>query len=103
VSPLTESTFLILLALAPGALHGYAIMKEVAALSNGRVKLSTGTLYTALHRLLEDGWIEPVEAEDAPRGRRAYRLTSTGRTAVREETERLSALALIARRRLGES
>lgn len=101
--PLTEPTFLILLSLAPDEKHGYAIMQDVAEISGGRVKLSTGTLYTALKRLLEDGWIEPVEGADAPRGRKAYRLTPTGRKMVQAETERLAALAGLARRRLGEA
>lgn len=101
--PLTEATFLILLSLTPNARHGYAIMQDVLTLSGGRVKLSTGTLYTALKRLLDDGWIEPVETDDAPRGRKAYRLTATGRSILNAETERLTALADAARRRLGES
>jgi DNA-binding PadR family transcriptional regulator len=56
--PLTEVTFFILVSLAPAARHGYAIMKDVRSLSNARVRLSTGTLYGALKRLLEQGWIE---------------------------------------------
>lgn len=101
--PLTEATFLILLSLMPDARHGYAIMQDVLALSDGRVKLSTGTLYTALKRLLDDGWIEPVELEDASRGRKAYRLTAKGQTILSAETERLAALADIARRRMGQT
>jgi DNA-binding PadR family transcriptional regulator len=101
VSPLTEPTFFILLTLVPGARHGYAIMQEVAELSDRRVVLSTGTLYTALKRLLDDGWIEQIEEVDAPRGRKTYRLTAGGRTAVHEETTRLSALSTLAQRRLG--
>ena len=61
--PLSESTFLILLSLAPGPKHGYAIMKEVAALSGNRVQLSTGTLYGALGRLLSQGLIEQAPDE----------------------------------------
>jgi DNA-binding PadR family transcriptional regulator len=97
---LSEPTFLILLSLAAQPKHGYAIMQDVAQLSGGRVNLSTGTLYTALKRLLDDGWIEPTDAEAGPRGRRAYRLTAIGRTALHAETERLNALAAIARQRL---
>jgi DNA-binding PadR family transcriptional regulator len=98
---LTEPTFLILLSLAPEARHGYAIMQDVTDLSAGRVTLRTGTLYTALRRLLDDGWIEPVEEADAPRGRKAYRLTPTGRAILQAETERMTALTQVARRRMG--
>jgi DNA-binding PadR family transcriptional regulator len=103
MSPLTEQTFFILLSLVPGARHGYAIMKDVADLSEGRVNLSTGTLYTALKRLLDDGWIEPVIEEDAARGRKSYRLTALGRTRIQEESNRLSAMSALARRRLGDA
>jgi DNA-binding PadR family transcriptional regulator len=77
-------------------------MQEVAALSEGRVKLSTGTLYTALKRLLDDGWIEEIEEPNAPRGRRAYRLTPAGRAIVHQETNRLSVMVNLARRQLGD-
>ena len=69
--PLTESVLLILLSLAGQPRHGYAILKDVEFLSNGRVMLSTGTLYGAIQRLLANGWIERVEEEDAHAGRRA--------------------------------
>ena len=59
--PMTETTYFILLSLAPGPSHGYAIMKDVQQLSQARVVLSTGTLYGALKRLLELGWIERVD------------------------------------------
>ncbi len=101
--PLTEVTFFILLSLTPDARHGYAIMQDVMELSNQRVKLSTGTLYTALKRLLDDGWIEQVEDAPNSRGKKTYRLTSTGRTILREETERLATLALLAQRRMANS
>ncbi|QPC82981.1 helix-turn-helix transcriptional regulator [Phototrophicus methaneseepsis] len=100
---LTEPTFYILAALAPQANHGYAIMQEVEALSNGRVTLSTGTLYTALKRLLEAGWIEDVTPENTPRGRKDYRLTPTGRAVLEAEMQRLSELAALARRKLKEN
>ncbi len=57
LSPLSETTLYILVSLAHGPLHGYAIAKEVRALSKNRVILSVSTLYTTLKRLLEDGWI----------------------------------------------
>ena len=97
--PLTESTFLIMLSLAPAARHGYAIMKEVAALSEDRVQLSTGTLYGALKRLLESGWIERVDEPDEGqngRDRKAYRLTRLGRSILEAETARIRRLATAA-------
>jgi DNA-binding PadR family transcriptional regulator len=102
--PLTEATFLILLSLVPGPSHGYAIMKDVQALSDGRVNLSTGTLYGALKRLLELGWIARVEASEPPGGRitHVYTLTDTGRRFFQAEASRLLALADVARRRLAE-
>lgn len=94
--PLTEPTFLILLSLAPAAKHGYAIMKEVADLSDGRVQLSTGTLYGALKRLLESGWIERVDEpvdEQNGRDRKSYRLTRHGRSILEAEAARMRRLA----------
>ena len=92
--PLTEPTLYILLSLAPGPKHGYAIMKEVQILSRQRVMLSTGTLYGALKRLLEQGWIErPAETIKPPsRGSQAYQLTSLGSQILTSEIERLQAL-----------
>jgi DNA-binding PadR family transcriptional regulator len=104
--PLTESTFLILLSLAPGPQHGYAMLKDVETLSGGRLHLSTGTLYGALQRLLEQGWIEPVESpenEDTGRPRKAYRLTGLGRRIAAAETARLKDLASTAQRRMARS
>jgi DNA-binding PadR family transcriptional regulator len=93
--PLTEATYFILLSLAPGARHGYAIMKNVSLLSHGRVTLSTGTLYSALKRLLEQGWIE--RAADPSNGasgreRKAYHLTGLGRRILEAEIQRLEGL-----------
>jgi DNA-binding PadR family transcriptional regulator len=93
--PLTESTFLILLSLAPGPKHGYAILKDVETLSHGRVVLSTGTLYGALKRLLDQVWIRRVQepSEKLPdRNRKAYALTQTGRRVLKAEVERLQRL-----------
>lgn len=94
--PLTESTFFIILSLAGGPRHGYAILKEVEALSDGRVALATGTLYGALKRMLEEGWIERVEEPDPGedgRERKTYRLTRLGRRILDAETARLRRLA----------
>jgi DNA-binding PadR family transcriptional regulator len=101
-TPLNEPTFFILAALAPAPSHGYAILQDVEQLSAGRLTLSTGTLYTALKRLLDSGWIEDVTPPNTPRGRRDYRLTPTGRAVLRAEMERLTELAAIAQRRLQE-
>lgn len=98
--PLSEATFFIMLSLAPAPKHGYAIMKEVEALSEGRLLLSTGTLYGALKRLLEQGWIERVEdpqPDDTDRQRKAYRLTELGRRILEAETDRLRSLLQVAR------
>ena len=91
--PLSEATFLILLSLAAQPRHGYAIMKEVTALSDGRVQLSTGTLYGAPKRLLDQGWIERFdETVINGRERKAYRLTDLGRCILDAETARLQNL-----------
>ena len=98
--PLSEATFLILLSLAPQPKHGYAIMKDVGALSNGRVQISTGTLYGALKRLLDQGWIERFdETVVEGRERKAYRLTVLGRRILDAETIRMQSLVTTARQR----
>lgn len=100
--PLTETTFLILLSLAPRSQHGYAIMKDVASLSENRIQLSTGTLYGALSRLLEQEWIERVEnekIEETNRQRKAYQLTELGRKMLNAEVHRLSRLLSLAQLR----
>ena len=97
--PLREPTFFILLALAPGPQHGYAIMKETAVLSNHRVQLSTSTLYGAIKRLLEHGWIERAEVASGVkngRERKAYQLTDLGRRLLKAETARLQSLVAAA-------
>lgn len=101
--PLTEATFLILLSLAPGARHGYGIMKDVEDLSDGRIALSTGTLYGALKRLLEQDWIVRLEASsesEAGKPRKEYELTDAGRRILRAEQNRLESLARAGRMRL---
>jgi DNA-binding PadR family transcriptional regulator len=101
--PLTEATFYILLSLVQGKKHGYAIMKDVADLSDNRISLGTGTLYGALARLLDQGWIERVEEEESTgRARKAYNLSDLGRRILQAETERLQALTAAARLRLAE-
>lgn len=105
--PLTEAVLFILLSLAPEPKHGYAIMKDVQSLSDNRVVLSTGTLYGALKRLLEQGWIERVEdtegaAEESGRPRKAYALTDRGRRIMNAEVARLQSLVAVAQWRVSE-
>ncbi len=98
--PLQEPTFYILLSLRGGEKHGYAILKDVAQLSAGQVKLSTGTLYGALNRLLDQGLIERIEPEDEKRGKKAYRLTHAGLEVFEAEVGRMSRLLSAVKTRL---
>jgi DNA-binding PadR family transcriptional regulator len=93
---LSEPVLFVLLSLAEQPRHGYSILKDIESMSGGRVLLSTGTLYGALQRLLDNGWIERVEEEDAPRDRRTYRLTSRGRRNLQMEIERMRHLTKLA-------
>ena len=98
--PLREPTFFILLSLSPGAKHGYAIMKEVEALSEGRVLLSTGTLYGAIKRLLDHAWIQRVDdplPNRTERTRKAYMLTEQGQVVLNAEIVRLQKLVVVAK------
>jgi DNA-binding PadR family transcriptional regulator len=90
--PLSETILLILLSLLEGPKHGYAIMQDVEALSAGRVRFSTGTLYGALSRLLDQGWIARLDDVEKERGRKDYVLTEPGRHMLNLETNRLRAL-----------
>lgn len=96
---MSPQAFHILLALADQDLHGYAIIQDVAARTDGGVRLTASTLYAVLKRLLDDEWIrelnERPEADDARR--RYYRITAAGRAAGRAEAERLAQLAEMAR------
>jgi DNA-binding PadR family transcriptional regulator len=99
--PMREPTFLVLTALAAEPQHGYAVLEDVARMTDGRVRLRAGTLYAALDRLRTDGLIE-VDREEVvqSRLRRYYRLTGAGARRLAEETARLRAQATIAERRL---
>jgi len=97
--PLTEPVLLVLLSLAEQPRHGYSILKDVERMSDGRVALSTGTLYGALQRLLSRGWIERFEEAESMRDRRAYRLTTQGRKILQAEVARMKHLARLARLR----
>jgi DNA-binding PadR family transcriptional regulator len=96
-----EATFLILTSLAAGSQHGYGIISDVDEISDGRVRLRAGTLYTALDRLREDGLIE-IDREEVvdSRLRRYYRLTGAGAERLAEEAARLRANAYVAMTRL---
>lgn len=101
--PLTPAMFHVLLALAGDDLHGYAILKEVELRTGGKVRLSTGTLYGIIKRLLEDGLVaelrsRPAQSEDDER-RRYYRLTQKGREVAAAEAERMDEVLSIARSR----
>lgn len=104
-APLTETTYFILLSLSPKPKHGYAIMKDVQILSEDRVILSTGTLYGALKRLLDLGWIVRLDDAD-PKGntrdRKVYKLSQHGSSVLKEEIVRLNKLLMAAGQRLVE-
>jgi PadR family transcriptional regulator, regulatory protein PadR len=92
--PMREPTYFVLAALLREPLHGYAIMKRAEELSEGRVRLATGTLYTALDRLTAEGHIELVSEERVGgRVRRTYGLTESGAAALRAEAVRMAAAA----------
>ncbi len=96
-----EATFLILTALAGGTQHGYGIITDVERISDQRVRLRAGTLYTALDRLRADRLVE-VDREEIVDGRlrRYYRLTAAGQERLAAEAARLQANALVAMSRL---
>ncbi len=102
---MSEAVFLILLSLAEKPRHGYALLKDIEQLSRGRVRLSTGTLYGALRRLLQDEWIVRFEQTDTSRDKQAYRLAPAGRQHLRLEMDRMKQLtrAASARLRAGEA
>jgi len=98
--PLALSSFHILLALADGELHGYAIARDVEAATSGAVRIGTGTLYRQLKQMAADGWIVDTRIDDDDAlGRRYYRLTPWGRRIAQAEAERLDALVRLARAR----
>ena len=98
--PLPSATFHVLLALASGDLHGYAIIQDVAARTDGKLRLGAATLYRSLQRMLEQGLI--VETDDRPapefddERRRYYRITEFGESVARAETRRMKDLVRMA-------
>jgi DNA-binding PadR family transcriptional regulator len=101
LDPLPSAAFQILLSLAGEDLHGYAIMRQVAEQTDGRMRLGPGTLYSSIQTLLEAKLIEEVASRaDSKLGderRRYYRLTSAGRKLARSEADRLADLLRVAR------
>jgi len=99
--PLPLATFHILLALCDDDRHGYAILQEVARRTGGELRLSAGTLYRSIQRMLEQGLLEERRERPAPEQdderRRYYRITSFGSAVARAEAERLNALVRLAR------
>ena len=99
--PLPEATFHILMAVAEDDRHGYAIIQEVATRTDGALKLSPGTLYRSIQRMLEQGLIEETAERPAPElddeRRRYYRITAFGRTVAKAEARRLAQLVKLAR------
>ena len=101
--PLQPAAFHILLALAAGERHGYALMSDVEDLSDGALRIGPGTLYGSIKRLLGAGLIEESEARpDAAlddQRRRYYRLTAEGRAVLSTEASRLARLVSVAQQR----
>ncbi len=98
---LTPAMFQVLLALGDGDKHGYAILKEVEEQTDGHVRLSTGTLYAIIKRLLTEGIVQECRnrppAEEDDQRRRYYRLTPVGRAMAITEAERMEKLIATAR------
>jgi PadR family transcriptional regulator, regulatory protein PadR len=91
-----EPTYFVLASLLDGPLHGYAIIKRAAELSGSRVRLATGTLYTALDRLAAEGYVRVVREEIVNgRARRSYGLTEPGAAALSAEAARMAAAAAL--------
>lgn len=101
--PLTPAVFHILLALTDGEKHGYAIMKDIEAQTNGQLKMGPGTLYGSIKRMLAAALIEEAEEHPDPimddERRRYYRLTVLGMRVASAESERLAAVVAVARQK----
>src|SRR6201996_4776383 len=103
LDPLPGAAFQILLALAEGDLHGYAIMRQVEEQTGGNLRLGPGTLYGSIQALVEGKLIEEVEGKDetdrASERRRYYRLTAEGRKLARSEAQKMADVLRVARAR----
>lgn len=99
--PITHTAMLILVAIGPEERHGYAIMHEVARITDGATRLGPGAVYTTIRRLLDDALIEESDERPDPQvddqRRRYYRLTGLGRVVVASEARRLQMLVQAAR------
>jgi DNA-binding PadR family transcriptional regulator len=97
--PVGPQVFQILLSLAEADRHGYAIIADIRRRTRDEMRLTASTLYAALKRLLDQGWIEELAppADESDSRRRYYRLTSVGRQAGQAEAARLEAMAAMAR------
>ena len=90
IEPLSESYFYILLCLSKGANHGYGIMKQTEALSQGQVKIGSGTMYGATSNMIKKGWIKEIVSDEAgAEKKRLYTLTPEGTEAFKAEVARL--------------
>jgi DNA-binding PadR family transcriptional regulator len=100
MQPLPEATFHILMAVADEDRHGYGIIQDVLSSTGGRLKLSAGTLYRSIQRMLEQGLL--LETRDRPEDdderRRYYRITPLGRDVAKAEAQRLQQLVRLARK-----
>ena len=92
---MSDPVLLVLASLADGEKHGYAMMEDIERFAG--VRLGPGTLYGAITRLEEKGWIQPVEADDR---RRPYRITAAGRRCLEEQVTALDRIVKAAARRL---
>ena len=101
--PLPPATFHILLAVSDDDRHGYAIIQDIAARTGGELKLSAGTLYRSIHRMLEQGLLAETRERPAPElddeRRRYYRITPFGTAVAKAEARRLAQLLRMARAR----
>lgn len=96
--PLTPLTLQILVTLAGEPLHGYAIVKQVREATNERINPGTGTFYSAIHRMSDEGLIEEIDAPDqGDARRRIYAITDFGRAVLEAEADRLGEVVELAR------
>jgi len=101
--PLKNDVLLVLLALAAGPIHGYALMQKIEDNSDGKVVLQAGAFYRQIRNMLSDGIIEECDDPDPVQGgkrRRTYRITSRGRSVARAEVDRLAGIVRAGRRTL---
>jgi DNA-binding PadR family transcriptional regulator len=95
--PLSPRSFYVLLVLAQGETHGYAITQTVESITEGTVRLTAGTLYPLIRQMLDNGWITEVSGPDDDPRRRSYRLTTRGRRIAEAEAARLASVVRMAR------